>query len=145
MAAFADDEEEEDSEEAEEEEEEAGVDDEAGAEAEINAPSLPPLIRPRRRRKEKKKKQKLVGLARLLSDGSFAAHLSDVVVLPSHRQRGIGRALVAAAVDEARWQPGASSSVVSWARPGRPRLFLQRCGFRVSVAYRILRYEGDSN
>ena len=43
----------------------------------------------------------------------------------------------------ARREPGASSSLVSWARPGRQRLFLQRCGFRVSVAYRVLRYEGD--
>ena len=91
----------------------------------------------------KRKKRKLVGLARLLSDGSFAAHLSDVVVAPQYRNQGIGRALVAAAVKESRRQPGASSSVVSWARPGRPRLFLQRCGFRVSVAYRVLRYDGD--
>ena len=98
-------------------------------------PSLTP--RPRR------KKRRLVGLARLLSDGSFAAHLSDVVVSPKYRDRGIGRALVAAAVKESRRDPGAASSVVSWARPGRPRLFLQRCGFRVSVAYRVLRYEGD--
>jgi len=100
-------------------------------------PSLALLPRPRRPRR------KLVGLARLLSDGSFAAHLSDVVVRPEFRNRGIGRALVAAAIREGLREPGASSSVVSWARPGRPRLFLQRCGFRVSVAYRVLRYEGD--
>lgn len=121
-----------------EEERESGDGDTAAA----AAGDTPSLLLPRPRRKRKK----LVGLARLLSDGSFAAHLSDVVVDPDYRNRGVGRALVAAALKEAlrRGPAGdAASSVVSWARPGRPRLFLQRCGFRVSVAYRVLRYEGD--
>ena len=133
MAAFAADDDDEDG--REEESGSGGDTAAAAAQTEREAPSL--LPRPRRRRK------RLVGLARLLSDGSFAAHLSDVVVDPRYRNRGVGRALVAAAVKEARREPGAASSVVSWARPGRPRLFLQRCGFRVSVAYRVLRYEGD--
>ena len=144
MAAFADDEGGE-----EEEERGGGVGVAAAASATASAAAertdsenLSLLPRPRR-----KKRKKLVGLARLLSDGSFAAHLSDVVVDPSYRNRGVGRALVAAAGKEALRRDAATgaaaSSVVSWARPGRPRLFLQRCGFRVSVAYRVLRYEGD--
>ena len=144
VAAFAfasdddedDDDGDDDGEEEVEEEESGGSGDRAAA-AESSGP--PPLLLPG----PKRRRRKLVGLARLLGDGSFAAHLSDVVVLPQYRNRGIGRALVAAAVKEARREPGASSSLVSWARPGRQRLFLQRCGFRVSVAYRVLRYEGD--
>ena len=116
------------------EEEGGGRGDAAAAAAQTESENAPP--RPRRRRK-------LVGLARLLSDGSFAVYLSDVVVDPQYRNRGIGRALVAAAIAEALREPGPASSVVTWARPGRPRLFLQRCGFRVSVAYRVLRYEEE--
>lgn len=138
VAAFADSDENDDGSGEEGEEEEAGgggvsVGGVGGVGGDDDAET------PRRRRRKKR----LVGLARLLSDGSFAAHLSDVVVHPEFRNRGIGRALVAAAIAEAHREPGPASSVVSWARPGRPRLFLQRCGFRVSVAYRVLRYEGD--
>lgn len=141
MAAYAEDED-------DDEEGETGSDGDPAAAVATPSSSRtesedPPSLLPRPRRRKKK----LVGLARLLSDGSFAAHLSDVVVDPRFRHRGVGRALVGAAVKEALLRRGprgdAASSVVSWARPGRPRLFLQRCGFRVSVAYRVLRYEGD--
>lgn len=156
VAAFAEVEVEEEEEEEEGEEEALATSEKAAATTEENS------IITITKKKERKKRKKLVGLARLLSDGSFAAHLSDVVVEPASRGRGIGRALVAAAVSEAKRptptptlssssspssssarRAGAASSVVAWVRPGRPRLFLQRCGFRVSVAYRVLRYEGD--
>jgi len=82
----------------------------------------------------------LIGFARLLSDGVFAALLSDVAVAPAHRNRGIGRYLVTRAV--AAGKGAGAGSVVAFVPPGRPRLFLQRAGFRVSVAYRMLRHEG---
>jgi GNAT superfamily N-acetyltransferase len=82
----------------------------------------------------------LVGVARVLSDGQYAGLLSDVAVAPSARRRGIGRALVARAAAEARAR--GTSSVVAFVPPGRARLFFQRCAFRVSAAYRVLRYEG---
>jgi GNAT superfamily N-acetyltransferase len=40
-----------------------------------------------------------IGYARVLSDGHTSAYLADVYVLPEHRGRGLGRALVESAVD----------------------------------------------
>lgn len=45
-----------------------------------------------------------VGFARALSDGVCDAYLADVFVLPEHRGHGLGKALVAAMVEEG---PGA--------------------------------------
>jgi GNAT superfamily N-acetyltransferase len=41
-----------------------------------------------------------VGFGRAVSDGEALAYLADVYVLPEHRGRGLGVALVAAMVDE---------------------------------------------
>jgi GNAT superfamily N-acetyltransferase len=41
-----------------------------------------------------------VGFARALSDGICDAYLADVYVLPAHRGRGLGKALVATMVEE---------------------------------------------
>lgn len=46
----------------------------------------------------------MVGFARAISDGVALAYLADVFVLPEHRGRGLGRALVAAMVEDG---PGA--------------------------------------
>ena len=80
----------------------------------------------------------LIGVARIISDGVFAALLSDVAVRPAFRSRGVGRALVAKAVADARAR--GASSVVAFVPPGRPRLFFTRCGFRISSVYRMLRH-----
>lgn len=48
----------------------------------------------------------LCGFARVISDGVALAYLADVFVLPAHRGAGLGRALVAAAIDtgpQFRW------------------------------------------
>ena len=37
---------------------------------------------------------RIVGMARVISDGYSDAYIQDVVVLPSHRGRGIGRELI---------------------------------------------------
>jgi SAM-dependent methyltransferase/GNAT superfamily N-acetyltransferase len=41
----------------------------------------------------------MVGFARAVSDGAAVAYLADVFVLPEHRGRGLGHALVSALVD----------------------------------------------
>lgn len=46
----------------------------------------------------------LVGFARVGSDGSNYAWLGDVFVLEGHRGRGLGRALVRDAVEDARYR-----------------------------------------
>lgn len=47
----------------------------------------------------------MVGFARAFSDGVASAYLADVFVLPGHRGRGLGQALVAAMV---AYGPGSS-------------------------------------
>lgn len=46
----------------------------------------------------------MVGFARAVSDGVALAYLADVFVLPAHRGKGLGRALVTAMIEEG---PGA--------------------------------------
>ncbi|KAK9854492.1 hypothetical protein WJX84_008997 [Apatococcus fuscideae] len=48
----------------------------------------------RERRRARSRRRKLVGLARLSSDHTLVAVLSDVVVLPELRSQGIGRTLL---------------------------------------------------
>ncbi|MEI2276848.1 GNAT family N-acetyltransferase [Paenarthrobacter ilicis] len=44
--------------------------------------------------------QMLVGLARVISDGASICYLQDILVLPSHHRKGIGRALAERALGE---------------------------------------------
>jgi len=44
--------------------------------------------------------QTLVGLARVISDGASICYLQDILVLPSHHRRGIGRALAERALKQ---------------------------------------------
>jgi GNAT superfamily N-acetyltransferase len=45
--------------------------------------------------------ERLVGIARCISDFSYATYLSDLAVSREYQRAGIGRALIAAAKDEA--------------------------------------------
>jgi GNAT superfamily N-acetyltransferase len=45
---------------------------------------------------------RLVGLARVLSDGASICYLQDVLVRPGEQRRGIGRALVRAVLERYR-------------------------------------------
>jgi GNAT superfamily N-acetyltransferase len=52
--------------------------------------------------------KELVGFARAVSDGAIMAYLADVYVLPAHRGRGLGLALVTEMIEgceqwDARW------------------------------------------
>jgi GNAT superfamily N-acetyltransferase len=42
----------------------------------------------------------MVGFARAVSDGCALAYLADVYILPAHRGRGLGRALVQAMIED---------------------------------------------
>jgi GNAT superfamily N-acetyltransferase len=42
----------------------------------------------------------MVGFARAISDGVAVAYLADVFVLPDHRGRGLGQALIHAMIDD---------------------------------------------
>lgn len=44
--------------------------------------------------------QMLVGLARVISDGASICYLQDILVLPSHHRRGLGRALAVRALGQ---------------------------------------------
>lgn len=46
--------------------------------------------------------ERLVGFVNVIGDGGAHAVLLDTVVAPAHQRRGIGRALVTRAIDEAR-------------------------------------------
>jgi GNAT superfamily N-acetyltransferase len=45
---------------------------------------------------------RLIGLARVISDGATICYLQDVLVLPDEQRGGVGRALVQAALDRYR-------------------------------------------
>ncbi|MFT8728106.1 MAG: GNAT family N-acetyltransferase [Liquorilactobacillus ghanensis] len=58
-------------------------------------------------------KQQLVGIARALTDFSYACYLSDLAVTKSHQKQGIGRNLI----EKLRSQIGADVSLVLLAAP----------------------------
>ena len=44
--------------------------------------------------------QTLVGLARVISDDASICYIQDILVMPSHHRRGIGRALAERALEQ---------------------------------------------
>ncbi|MCS0589578.1 GNAT family N-acetyltransferase [Massilia norwichensis] len=67
----------------------------------------------------------LVGTGRVLGDGVDAAYLCDVAILPSHQGRGLGKAIVARLVEQARGH----RKIILYAVPGK-EAFYARFGFR---------------
>lgn len=75
----------------------------------------------------------LVGTGRVLGDGVDAAYLCDVAILPSHQGRGLGKAIVARLVEQARGH----RKIILYAVPGK-EAFYARFGFRrMSIAMAI--------
>ncbi len=71
----------------------------------------------------------VVGCGRVVGDGGLYFYVQDVIVLPRHRHRGIGRAIMTAVIDylRARARPGAFVGLM--AAEGYAG-FYERCGFR---------------
>jgi GNAT superfamily N-acetyltransferase len=67
----------------------------------------------------------LVGAGRALADGIDCAYLCDVVILPSHQGRGLGREIIARLLDMARGH----KKIILYAVPGKEG-FYARLGFR---------------
>lgn len=88
-----------------------------------------------------KRSKRLIGFARMVSDGVFAALINDVCVHPDYQRQGIGKKLVAQLLRRTR-RLGPSSFAV-FPRP-HERMFWWGNGFRVTSKYRVMRYTGKS-
>ena len=84
--------------------------------------------------------ERLVGMARALSDGASDAYIQDVVVDSAYRKQGIGGALVRLLLDELK------SSGVSWigliGAPGTEH-FYRDLGFTPMEGFLPMRFTGD--
>lgn len=68
----------------------------------------------------------LVGLARVVSDGATIAYVQDVLVLPTHHRRGIGRALLDAVAEHTS---GIRQTVLLTDAEPEQRAFYEAAGF----------------
>lgn len=82
---------------------------------------------------------RLVGFARVMSDGVFAALISDVCIHPDCQRQGLGKKLVAQLLRHTKHQGPASFAV--FPRPSE-RMFWWGNGFRVTSKYRVMLYRG---
>ena len=84
--------------------------------------------------------ERLVGMARALSDGASDAYIQDVVVDSAYRKRGIGGRLVRLLLDELK------NSGVSWigliGAPGTEH-FYRDLGFTPMEGFLPMRFTGD--
>jgi len=82
---------------------------------------------------------RIVGMARVISDGFSDAYIQDVVVLPSYRRRGIGRELIR------RLTEYCVARKIAWiglvAEPGT-REFYEELGYRPLADYQPMLYSG---
>lgn len=87
-------------------------------------------------------KWKLVGLARTVSDGIFAALLTDLCVHPEFRRRGIGSKLLLRLEQSTR--RSSACTLGAFVKP-KEFMFMWNCGFRYNRRYTVMRYvaEGD--
>ncbi len=80
-------------------------------------------------------KEKIVGMARVISDGVSDAYIQDVVVLTDYRRRGIGRELIA------RLTRHCVEREIEWiglvAEPGT-RAFYESLGYKELEGYRAM-------
>jgi ribosomal protein S18 acetylase RimI-like enzyme len=80
---------------------------------------------------------RIIGMARVISDGFSDAYIQDVVVLANHRGRGVGRELIR------RLTQFCISRKISWiglvAEPGTQELY-EDLGFGPLVGYQPMLY-----
>ncbi len=84
--------------------------------------------------------ERMVGMARALSDGVSDAYILDVTVLRSHRKLGIARRIVDTLVDELE------SLEMDWIMGiGEPDAlgFYERMGIEIMDGYKPLRFKGS--
>lgn len=84
---------------------------------------------------------RIVGMGRVISDGVSDAYIQDVVVLESHRGRGIGREIVRRLT--ARCVEAGLSWIGLVAEPGT-RAFYEPLGYRVMPGHEALRYRNPA-
>lgn len=80
----------------------------------------------------------LIGCARSISDGYFAAQVVDVCVADEHRRRGLGSQMLKELCKDTK-DKGAQSIAV-FTGPSN-RLFFWRNGFRLDFRYRVMVYQ----
>eukprot|EP00892_Ulva_mutabilis_P004816 jgi/Ulvmu1/2706/UM014_0162.1 len=80
----------------------------------------------------------LIGCARSISDGFFAAQVVDVCVSDEHRRKGLGSQMLKELCKDTR-EKGAQSIAV-FTGPNN-RLFFWRNGFRLDFRYRVMVYQ----
>ena len=68
---------------------------------------------------------KLVGAGRVLADGFYSAYLCDIVVLPSHQRKGIGKQIMERLVALSK----SHEKIILYAVPGKEP-FYEKFGFR---------------
>lgn len=70
---------------------------------------------------------KTVGITRILWDGGYTAYLADVIVAEKYRGQGIGKKLVARAIEEinSRMKPGWKVKIILLAAKGRESFYGQ--------------------
>jgi len=76
--------------------------------------------------------QRLIGLARAISDDATICYLQDVLVLPEEQRNGVGRALVEAVLD--RYRTVRQKVLLTDDEPGQ-RAFYEALGYAEVRAY----------
>lgn len=84
----------------------------------------------------------IVGMGRAISDGASDAYVQDVVVLRSHRGRGIGREIVRRLTDRC------AAAGIEWiglvAEPGT-RSFYESLGYRARPGFELMLHESGTD
>jgi ribosomal protein S18 acetylase RimI-like enzyme len=81
-----------------------------------------------------------IGMGRVLSDGISDAYIQDLVVLPEYRQKGVGKAIVAALVGACK---SAGITWISLIAEPETECFYMPLGFHVMTGHVPLLWSGD--
>lgn len=87
---------------------------------------------------EPQSSRRLIGFARAISDGIFAALVCDVMIHPEYQRQGLGKKMMGALLRHVRKR--GPSSFGAFPRP-QQRMFFWETGFRVTRKFRVMRYQ----